>query len=79
MNECKVEKLQTNISNMKSIEMELSEKDKEIQSMKQKYEEMSVTLQNILSAIGNVEQHSKDKIAKQLIMKGEYKPDSDRS
>jgi hypothetical protein len=44
-----------------------------IQSMKQKYEEMSATLQNILSAIGNVEQPSKNKIAKQLIMKGEYK------
>ena len=32
---------------MKSVEIELSEKDKEIQSMKQKYDEMSVTLQNI--------------------------------
>ena len=27
--------------------------------MKEKYEEMSVTLQNILNAIGNVEQPSK--------------------
>jgi hypothetical protein len=42
-----VKKLQTDISNMKSVEIELSEKDKEIQSMKQKYEEMSVTLQSI--------------------------------
>lgn len=72
-----VKKLQTDISNMKSVEMELSEKDKEIQSMKQKYEEMSVTLQNILSVIGNVEQPAKNKIAKQLIMKGEYKPGPD--
>ncbi len=70
-----VKKLQTDISSMKSVEIELSEKDKEIQSMKQKYEEMSVTLQNILNAIGSVEQPSKNKIAKQLIMKGEYKPD----
>jgi hypothetical protein len=60
---------------MKSVEEELSEKDKEIQAMKQKYEEMSVTLQNILSAIGNVEQPSKNKIAKHLIMEGEVKPD----
>jgi integrase len=74
-----VKKLQTDISNMKSVEIELSEKDKEIQSMKQKYDEMNVTLQNILSAIGNVEQPSKNKIAKQLIMKGEYKPDSNSS
>ena len=36
---------------------------------------MSVTLQNILSVIGNVEQPTKNKIAKQLIIKGEYKPD----
>ena len=54
--------------------MKSSEKDKEIQPMKQKYEEISPTLQNILSAIGNVEQFSKNKIAKQLIMKGEYNP-----
>ena len=74
-----VKKLQTDISNMKSVEIELSEKDKEIQSMKQKYEEMSVTLQSILSVIGNVEQPTKNKIAKQLIMKGEYKPYSKRS
>ncbi len=70
-----VKKLQTDISNMKSVEIELSEKDKEIQSMKQKYEEMSVTLQSILSVIGNVDQPVKNKIAKHLIMKGEYKPD----
>jgi hypothetical protein len=70
-----VKKLQTDFSNMKSVEEELSEKDKEIQAMKQKYEEMSVTLQNILSAIGNVEQPSKNKIAKHLIMEGEVKPD----
>ena len=74
-----VKKLQTDISNMKSVEIELSEKDKEIQSMKQKYDEMSVTLQNILSVIGNVEQPAKNKIAKHLIMKGEYKPDPNRS
>jgi len=36
---------------------------------------MSATLQNILSAIGNVQQPSQNKIAKHLIMKGEYKPD----
>jgi hypothetical protein len=74
-----VKKLQTDISNMKSVEMELSEKDKEIQSMKQKYEEMSVTLQSILSVIGDVEKPTKNKIAKRLIMKGEYKPDPNRS
>lgn len=59
---------------MKSVEMELLEKDKEIQSMKQKHEEMSATLPSI-SVIGNVEQSAKNKIAKRLIMQGEYKPD----
>ena len=38
--------------------------------MKQKYEEMNVTLQSILSVIGNVEQPARNKIAKHLIMKG---------
>ena len=36
----------------------VSEKKIEIQSMKQKYEEISVTLQNILDHIENVEQPS---------------------
>ena len=40
---------------------------------------MSATLQSILSVIGNVEQPVKNKIAKQLIMKGEYKPDPNRN
>jgi len=43
------------------------------------YDEMSVTLQNILSVIGKVEQTSKNEIAKQLIMKGEFKPDPARN
>ena len=74
-----VKKLQTDISNMKSVEKELSEKEKSDQSLKHKYEEMSATLQNILSVIGNEEQPSKNKIAKQLIMKREYKPDVNRT
>ena len=62
---------------MKSVEIKLSEK--EIQSMKQKYDEMSVTLQSIPSVIGNVEQPTRNKIAKHLIIKGEYKPDPNRN
>ena len=50
-----------------------------IQSMKQKYEEISVTLQSILCVIGNIEQPAKNKIAKHLIMEGEYKPDPNRN
>jgi integrase len=51
------------------------EKDSEMQTMKQKYEEMSSTLQNILTVISNLEQPvDKNKIAQQLILKGNYKP-----
>jgi len=41
---------------MKSVEVELSEKDKEIQTMKHKYEEMNSILQNILNVLSNVNQ-----------------------
>ena len=47
-----IKKLQTDISNMKSVEIELSEKDKEIQSMKQKYDEMSGRHQSWITLIG---------------------------
>ena len=68
-----VKKLQTDISNMKSVEVELSEKDKEIQTMKQKYEKMNSTLQNILNVLGNVNQSEKQEIAKRLIKNSIYK------
>ena len=63
----------SDISNMKSVEIEISEKDKEIQSMKQKYEEMIVMLQSILNR--TIDQPAKNKIAKHMITKVEYKPD----
>jgi hypothetical protein len=47
--------------------------------VKQKYEEMSVPLQSILSVIGNVEQSAKNKIAKHSIIEGKYKPDPNRN
>jgi hypothetical protein len=50
------------------------EKDNEMKTMKQKYEEMSSTLQNILTVISNLEQPvDKNKIAQELILKGNYK------
>ena len=50
------------------------EKDSEIQDMKQKYEEISSTLQNIITLISNSEQPvDRYKIAQQLILKGNYK------
>jgi hypothetical protein len=45
--------------------------------MKQKYEEISSTLQNILTVISNSEQPAdRNKIAQQLILKGIYKANS---
>jgi hypothetical protein len=41
-----------------------------MQAVEEKYEEMNSTLQNILVAIGNVNQAGKNEIAKQLIEKG---------
>jgi hypothetical protein len=40
--------------------------------------EIAVTLQSILNVTRNVEQPAKNKIAKHLIMKGEYKQDPNR-
>jgi hypothetical protein len=54
------------------IKGKLSERDNEIQSMKQKYEEMNSTLQNILSVISNMNKVGKNDIARQLIENGMY-------
>jgi len=50
------------------------EKDTEILDIKQKYEEINSTLQDILTIISNSEQHfDRNRIAQQLILKGIYK------
>jgi gas vesicle protein len=61
-------RLQRQVSELKKegdqIQRLRQEKDNEIQTMKQKYEEMSATLQNILTVISNLEQPvDKNKIA----------------
>jgi gas vesicle protein len=73
-------RLQRQVSELKKegdqIQRLRQEKDSEMQTMKQKYEEMSSTLQNILTVISNLEQPvDKNKIAQELILKGNYKPD----
>ncbi len=72
-------RLQRQVSELKKdgdqIQRLRQEKDSEMQTMKQKYEEMSSTLQNILTVISTLEHPvDKNKIAQQLILKGNYKP-----
>ena len=55
------------------VNTRLSEKDKEIQGIKMKYEEMNSTLQNILTVLVNTDESGKQGIAKQLIEMGLYK------
>ena len=72
-------RLQRQVSELKNegdqIQRLRQEKDNEMQTMKQKYEEMSSMLQSILTVISNLEQPvDKNKIAQELILKGNYKP-----
>ena len=55
------------------VNTRLSEKNKEIQGIKMKYEEMNSTLQNILTVLVNTDESGKQGIAKQLIEMGLYK------
>jgi integrase len=55
------------------INTRLSEKNKEIQDMKIRYEEMNSTLQSILIILANTDGSGKQGIARQLIEKGIYK------
>jgi len=55
------------------INTRLSEKNKEIQDMKIRYEEMNSTLQSILIVLANTDELGKQGIARQLIEKGIYK------
>jgi seryl-tRNA synthetase len=75
------QRLQQELTELKVREDQIqklrNEKDTEIQEMKQKYEEISSTLQNILTVISNSEQPAdRNKIAQQLILKGIYKANS---
>jgi integrase len=67
-----VNKLESHVSNINAVEFQLQVKSNEIECMKQKYEQMNSTIQNILSALSNVNQSSRNQIAKQLIEKGMY-------
>jgi len=72
------QRLQRELTELKVREDQIQklrdEKDSEMQDMNIKYEELRLTLQNILSVISGPEQSAnKNKIAQQLILKGNYK------
>ena len=69
-----VNKLESHISNINAVEFQLQVKTNEIESMKQKYDEMNSTLQNMLSIIGSIDRSGKKEIARRLISNGLYRP-----
>ncbi len=67
-----VNRLESHISNVSDVEFQLQVKANEIESIKLKYEQMNSTIQDILNALGSVNQSSKSEIAKRLIETGLY-------
>jgi hypothetical protein len=66
-----VKKLQTDISNMKTVEFQLAAKDREIQDIKSKYDSMQSQIQVLISSLGNIkEQNQVDQMAKTLYNTG---------
>jgi hypothetical protein len=62
-----VKKLQTDISNMKTVEFQLAAKDREIQDIKSKYDSMQSQIQVLISSLGNIkEQNQVNQMAKTL-------------
>jgi integrase len=72
--EVEVKKLQTDISNMKSVEMQLAAKDKEVDDMKSKFDLMQSQVQVLISTLGSMDQLSKNELAKKMFENGIYKP-----
>ena len=67
-----VNRLESHMSNVRDVEFQLQVKANEIESIKLKYEQMNSTIQDILNALGSVNQSSKSDIAKRLIESGLY-------
>lgn len=69
-----VNRLESHMSNVRDVEFQLQVKVNEIESIKLKYEQIRTdsTIQDILNALGSVNQSSKSDIAKRLIESGLY-------
>jgi hypothetical protein len=62
-----VKKLQTDISNMKTVEFQLAAKDKEIYDIKLKFDTMQSQIQSLLSSLGTIQdQNQLNQMAKTL-------------
>jgi hypothetical protein len=62
-----VKKLQTDISNMKTVEFQLAAKDKEIQDIKSRFDTMQSQIQSLLSSLGTIkDQNQVNQMAKTL-------------
>jgi hypothetical protein len=56
------------------VETKLQDKDKQIQSMNEKYDLLQSQVQTIFSALNNLDQSSKNELAKRMFQDGIYKP-----
>jgi hypothetical protein len=62
-----VKKLQTDISNMRTVEVQLAAKDKEIEEIKSKFNSMQSQMQYLISSLGNIKDQSQvNQMAKTL-------------
>jgi hypothetical protein len=62
-----VKRLQTDISNMKTVEVQLAAKDKEIEDIRSKFDLMQSQIQSLLSSLGTIEdQNQVNQVAKTL-------------
>jgi septal ring factor EnvC (AmiA/AmiB activator) len=62
-----VKKLQTDMSNMKTVEVQLAAKDKEIEDIRSKFDQMQSQIQSLLSSLGTIkDQNQVNQMAKTL-------------
>ena len=66
-----VKKLQTDISNMKTVEVQLAVKDKEIEEIKSRFDLMQSQMQSLITSLGNIkDQNQVNQMAQTLYSSG---------
>ena len=62
-----VKKLKTDISNMKTVEVQLAAKDKEIEEIRSRFDLMQSQMQSLISSLGSIQdQNQVNQMAKTL-------------
>ena len=56
------------------VETKLQDKDKQIQTMNEKYDLLQSQIQTIMSELSNADQSSKNDLAKRMFQNGIYRP-----